>query len=119
MKPNKRFFKKACCWVLVIEAALVGLCWAAFQNSVFAFNFFPLVLLAQLLNLPGCILSRCLGLFGPGGFNPPPDPHPVAGFITTFVVGTLFWILVFWNVAGRPIPGRVAGAEGQAGTEPM
>ena len=115
MKPNMRFFKRASCWVLVVEGFLVSLFWAASRDSAWALNLLPFLLLALLPNLPGILVAYGLGLAAGGDmFHPVPNPHPVAAPVVSLVVSVLFWVVLFWNMAGRPIPGRVAEPEGQA-----
>lgn len=98
--------KRGCYWILGVEALFAAISWAAFQDSTVAWKLLPLLLLAMLLNLPGIGLAHGLGLLGPGGFNPPPDAHPVAGFIVSFVASALFWVAVLWLMSGCRTTGR-------------
>jgi hypothetical protein len=80
MKPNMRYFKRACCWVLVVESLFAGLAWTAYHNSDVALELLPFMLLSLLLNFPGYALARGLRFFGPWTLNPQSN-HPVAGVI--------------------------------------
>ena len=101
-----QLFKNSCCWILAIEGLFAGLTWEAYHNSEVALNLLPFILIGLMLNLPGSALAHGLGLLGNPGANSP-SPHPVAGLIVSFVVGTLCWVALVWFASGRPIPGAV------------
>jgi hypothetical protein len=49
------------------------------------------------MNFPGLVLASKLGLFAGGGWNGPPDPHPVAGWILAYVASMVFWAACICN----------------------
>ena len=97
MKTQMKCFKRSFWCLLVVEGLCAVLWIVASNNSVVAFNLLPFVILSLLVNFPGWGLARGLGLFGPNGF---PDPHPVAGAVVAFVVGTLCWVALLWSICG-------------------
>ena len=88
--------KRACWWVVPVQALVAAFILATRDNSKVASALMPLLLLLMLLNLPGGLLAVKLGLASAGGFNPSPDPYPVASDVVTFGVSTIFWVAVVW-----------------------
>jgi hypothetical protein len=100
MKTKTEMLKRACWWVIPVQALFVAFMLAT-RDNVNVNNEFPLWLLVMLLNLPGGFVAVKLGLASVGGdnpvgLNPAPNPHPVASDVVTFGVSTIFWVAVVW-----------------------
>ena len=61
-----------------------------------AYNLWPVVLLAGLVNFPGLILALGLDLLKWSGADW--GSHPVIGWVVIFVVGSVFWVSIVWFI---------------------
>ncbi len=114
MKTKTELLRRACLWVALVEGPVGVLYAVGSQDSRVAFNLLPLYLLTLPVLLPGEALVRALDLVGGGGFNPPPDPHPVAGAIVGFGASALFWVALLWFIFIRV--DRAPGCPAKPGT---
>lgn len=95
MKTKTEMLKRACWWVIPVQGLFMAFILATRDNSKVS-DLFPLWLVPLLVNLPGELLAVKLGLASPDGFNPAPNPYPVAADAVTFGVSTIFWVAVVW-----------------------
>jgi len=108
MHTKWQLLRRSCLWVGLIECLLAVVPVAAAYNSDVAYNLWPVILLAGLVNFPGLVLSFGLNFMSWAG--PDPGPHPLAAWILIFAVGSVFWVIVVWFILRKRNRGPVDGS---------
>ena len=106
MHTKLQLLRRSCLWVALVECLLAVVPVAASYSSDVAYNLWPVVLLAGLVNFPGLILALQLELLRWSGADQ--DFHPVIGWIVIFAVGYAFWVGILWYILIKRTRGPVA-----------
>lgn len=108
-----QLLRRSCLWVSLVEGPLAVLVLAVAIANTQGWGPFLFSGLAAVVNLPGLAVARRLNLFAPGGgglfedggkrrgvelFGYQAGADPIAGWIVTFIIGTLCWVALVWSI---------------------